>query len=244
MKYFTKEWYNDLLISEMCFQLRKTENASVFSEPFFKRLYFLEERAYLRFSKRALRASSIPFDKEAVRTEFASNYETNLKFVKENLPEEILQNVKDIRVLALGSATHDIAMQITRYCGKKNRLCEAIEKKYNDASEESDEKIDRDVLNTLVNINNSELSSVKEDENGNVSFFFIPQNSQEEKGVTLVNAKKLEDDRTSENMTIVKHEMLLNEEGKADFSLLLYSSSGTLHTVSYEASEITVAFFG
>ncbi len=238
MRYFTKEWYNDLLISDMCFQLRKTEGASVFSEAFFKRLFLIEERAYLRYCKRSAKASKAYFDKEAARAEFASNYEENLNFVKANIPDDILADVKDIRVLALGSTTNDIAMRITRFCGKKNRLCESVEKEYDNISEETDEKTSRDVLNALVNINGSSLLYVKAEGDNRVSVSFVPASSLDEKKISLIEAKELENDIISEEMTVIKHELLLCEDGGVEFSLLLISRSGSIHEISYHASEI------
>jgi len=233
MKYFTKEWYNDTLIADMCFQLRKNESASVFSEKFFQRLYAVEERAYLRYSKRSAKAVRSPFDKEAAAREFAENYKENLAFVKANLPEDILNDVKDVRVLALGTATNDVAMRITRFCGKKNRLCEAAERNYNNASEEADEKIGGAVAACLISLTGATVSSVETDRE-NATLIFHPAQSAETKKLTLKNAILTDgEDGSLSGAAIIKYELLMAETGGFEFSILALGKDSELLTTSY-----------
>ena len=62
MRYFTKEWYNDTVIAEMCFAFRKTQKADVYSDKFFEKLYVIEKKAYLKHSKRAAKFEKRKFD--------------------------------------------------------------------------------------------------------------------------------------------------------------------------------------
>ncbi len=235
MRYFTKEWYNDTMVADMCFQLRKTERASVLSDTFFEKLYAVEERAYLKFAKRAAKSSHAYFDKDATRKEFADNYRENLEFVKKNLPEDILCDVKDIRVLALGSATHDIAMRITRFCGKKNRQCESIERSYENDSEAADEALGSHA-NALLSLNGSQISSLSHCENGDILLSYS-SNGESTASLRLKNTELTEGAENIEGMAVVRHEVLLSEKG-FEFSLLLLSDDSSLHTVAYIASEI------
>ena len=73
MRYFTKQWYNEGLVAEMCFQLRKTEKAGELSERFFEKLYEIEKRAYLKHSKRVSKFEKRRFDPVAAAEEFDSN---------------------------------------------------------------------------------------------------------------------------------------------------------------------------
>ena len=237
MRYFTKEWYNDTLIADMCFQLRKNESASEFSEKFFERLYAVEERAYTKYCKRNARASKMPYDKNAALQEFAENYKENLEFIKANLPSEILDDVKDERVLALGTATHDIAMRITRFCGKKNRLCEAAEREYNNASEEADEKIGGEAARLVITLVGAKIISL-ENNGENAILNFIPAQSLDAKALILKNARIKETDRDLAESTIIKYELLMAEEGGFEFSLLTLAKDSSLLTVSYTASEL------
>ena len=239
MRYFTKEWYNDSLIADMCFQLRKNEIASVYSEKFFEKLYAVEERAYEKYAKRNAKATKQGFDKEAVAREFANNYKENLEFVKANLPEDILANVKDVRVLALGTATNDIAMQITRFCGKKNRLCEAAEREYNNASEEADEKVGGAVANRLLTLIGSEIISI-ENNGENATLIFNPAESSETRSITLENATLVGTDGSLGGATIAKYELLTAKDGGFEFAILALGKDNSLLTVSYKADSLSV----
>ncbi len=237
MRYFTKEWYNDTMVADMCFQLRKTERAAVYSDAFFERLYAVEERAYTKYLKRAARAMRSKLDADAAKAEFAANYKENLEFVKANLSEDILADVKDIRVLALGSATHDIAMRITRFCGKKNRTCESVERAYDNASEEADEAIGADAANALSILNGSLIEdvTVKDD---SVEIAFSSTESSRSAIILLEGARLTDGDGNIKDMTALRHELLLSDNGGFEFSILLLSQDSSLHTVSYITSRI------
>ena len=240
MRFFTKEWYNDTLIADMCFQLRKNESASVFSEKFFLRLYAVEERAYLKYSKRGARAARAAFDKDATVREFAENYNENLEFVKANLPEDILADVKDIRVLALGTATNDIAMRITRFCGKKNRLCEATERSYNNASEEADEKIGGAAASCLISLTGARIAAL-EKSGDNATLIFYPAQSAETKRLILKDVVVTDDkDGGLNEASVIKYELLVANEGGFEFSILALGKDSELLTASYRISGIEI----
>ncbi len=238
MRFFTKEWYNDTLIADMCFQLRKNESASVFSERFFERLYAVEERAYIKYYKRNAKATRTNFSKDDAAREFASNYKENLEFVKANLPEDILADVKDIRVLALGTATHDIAMRITRFCGKKNRLCENAERNYNNASEEADERVGGAVVRRLLSLIGAQIISLDAADDGDVSLTFASVETGKSEKLILKDAVLTESDGDVSGSVIVKYELLTTEDEGFEFSLLLLSDSSSLLTVTYKAASI------
>jgi hypothetical protein len=223
----------------MCFQLRKNESASVYSEKFFEKLYAIEERAYAKYAKRNAKALKQGFDKNAVAEEFANNYKENLEFLKANLPSEILDEVKDLRVLALGTATNDVAMQITRFCGKKNRLCEAVEREYNNASEEADEKISGNVANRLLTLIGSEIVSI-ENNGENATLIFNPAESHETKSITLESATLVESDGSLGGASIVKYELLIAHDGGFEFSILALGKDSSLLTASYKTSTLSI----
>ena len=223
----------------MCFQLRKNESASVFSEKFFEKLYAAEERAYAKYAKRNAKATKQSFDKEAVAREFANNYKENLEFVKANLPEDILANVKDVRVLALGTATNDIAMQITRFCGKKNRLCEAVEREYNNASEEADEKVGGAVANRLLTLIGSEIVSI-ENNGENATLIFSPAESGETRSIILENATLVESNEPLNGASIVKYELLIAQDEGFEFNVLALGKDSSILTASYKARNLSV----
>lgn len=239
MRYFTKQWYIDSLISEMCFQLRKTEKAGEYSDKFFEKLYAVEEKAYLRFQKRSSKASHLSFNEKTARAEFESNYKDNLEFVKANLPEDILSDVKDIRVLALGSATHEIAMRITRFCGKKNRLCESAERKYNDESEEADEKLGGLVTKTLFELVGAPISLFSGCGDGNATLTTSHERTGTAIKISFKNAQIVECDEGIMGTTVLKYE-ILTCDGGYEFSVLSIGEGLDLYTATVISDTIDV----
>jgi len=222
----------------MCFQLRKNEAASVFSDRFFERLYAVEERAYVKYYKRNAKATGVKFDKGDATLEFASNYEENLAFLKANLPEDILADVKDIRVLALGTATHEIAMRITRFCGKKNRLCENVERNYNNTSEEADEKVGGAVARRLLSLVGARIISLDTVEDGDAVLTFSSAETETTDKLILKNATLTESDGDVSGCAIIKYELLTTEDVGFEFSLLVLSGDSSLLTVTFKAISI------
>lgn len=232
MRYFTKEWYNDSLVAEMCFQLRKTDRAGVFSDKYFEKLYALEKRVYIKHLKRAAKFERRKFDEGAASLEFDSNYKENLAFVKENLPSEILDGVKDVRVLALGSATYEIADKITRFSGMKNRQCEAVKRKYEEATDDVVEKLGGVMPPLLKDLIGSPVSMAGGDGFGNVTI----ETSHEYTGValrvTLENADLTEHEPGAIGGMICNYELLALEDGKIEFSLLALAEDSSLHIIT------------
>ena len=83
-----------------------------------KKAYYEErERAKLDYEKNP----NPPFDPEREKKVFRQSFRYNIKVLKEELPEEILQNVADIRVLALDRASAELKKQITQYCKQNEK---------------------------------------------------------------------------------------------------------------------------
>ena len=231
MRYFTKEWYNDTLVAEMCFNLRKTEKAGAFSDKFFEKLYETEEKAYLKYAKRAARITRKAFDVTVAKAEFASTYEENLAFVKKNLPEEILSEIKDVRVLALGSVTYEMADRITRYCGRINNKCEQAKRQYDEATDVTVDRMGGSIPPLYAEIVGVPVASCSVSD-GTV----IITTSHEYTGVavriTLTDAELTETDENIVGSIISEYELLPFSEDKMEFSILAVSEDSSLHTVT------------
>ena len=149
MKYFTKEWYHDTILAEMCFQLKKTSRAAKYSDSFFEYLYKSQKKWFINNQKHVAKFNRTPFDMAAAEAAYEANYNENLEFVKNNIPKEILDKVADIRVLSMGSATGEVVDEITRFCGKVNRKCEKISEDYDEKVEKLAERIGWYKINRL-----------------------------------------------------------------------------------------------
>ena len=62
-----------------------------------------------------------PFDPERERKNFRQSIRNNIRVLKEKLPEDIIEKVADIRVLALDYASAEIKKEITKYCKQNEK---------------------------------------------------------------------------------------------------------------------------
>lgn len=230
MKYFTEEWYHNTLISGMCFSLRKSNRATVLSDKYFDKLYKSEMSWYVKHLKRAAKFTRAPFDKIAAAAEFEQNYKDNLEFVK-TLPEEIIGKIADIRVFALGTVSYEMADELTRFCGKLNRECEAVQSKYDDSLEALAENIGWEPINMLNGISDAEITSVcKQDDSLSIT--------TAERKVILAGASS--SDRL-EGARVIAFEITKGEEsGKYSLGLLCEDKDGTLFDESLDFCAISV----
>ena len=239
MRYFTKEWYNDTVVAEMCFQLRRTQKADAFSEKFYQKLYATEKKAYVKYSKRTAKFERRKFDIASADAEFDSNYEENLMFVKANLPEEILADIKDIRVLALGSVTYEMADRITRFCGQINNRCEATKRRYDEATDEIAERMGGSIPNLFGELTGAPIASVSiEDGTATVT------TSHEYTGIAvkikLTDASLVETDNDLEGAMVHKYELLPSTDSGIEFSLLAIADDSTLRTITFTADSVEI----
>jgi hypothetical protein len=149
MKYMTKEWYETSQNTFLHLSLKVSKKAEVFSEDYFRNLYKSEEKAWLRLLEsysdeelekiypgefqtkyadgRQLELSEIEKGKKVY---FKQALQSNIKRLKRNLPDEILQKIADIRVLALDRASADIKKEITAYCKANKKAVDSAMNAY------------------------------------------------------------------------------------------------------------------
>ena len=233
MRYFTKEWYVDSLVAEMCFQLRKTDKAGTFSDKFFEKLYLVERKAYLKHCKRAAKFEKRKYDEAASSAEFDANYKTNLEFVKSNLPAEILDEVKDIRVLALGSVTYEIADKITRHCGKVNRKCDIVRRQCDEATDAAVDKLGGMLPRALSDIFGAPVASIGGDGCGNTVITTSAEYTGVALRVTLENAEQIELEEGLVGSMVCNYELLVTDSDKFEFSLLTLAEDSSLYTATF-----------
>ncbi len=163
MRYFTKEWYNDTILAEICFQIKRTDRAAQFSEKYFSSLYEAQKKWHVKSEKRLAKHLKQPFEASVAADGFDASFKENLEFVKTNLPEDILERIADIRVLALGCADYDNLQAITRYCGQVNRRCEKISAEYDAEVERLADRIGWYKINSMNMLTNAPVISARSD---------------------------------------------------------------------------------
>ena len=179
------------------------------------------------------------FDPVESGAEFDKNYEENLAFVKANLPEEILCDIKDLRVLALGSVTYGMAARITRFCGQINNRCEATRRKYEEATDDVVDRMGGCIPPLFRELEGAPISSVVCDDG-----YAIVTTSHEYTGtavkVTLTNPTLMELEDGIEGAMIHKYELLPYGESGIEFSLLAIKEDSSLLTLAFAADSIEI----
>ncbi len=239
MKFFTTEWYNDTIVSEMYSQLRKTQNAAQFSEKFYNKLFEIEKKAFLRYSKRIAKFERAPFNAAVAEAQFIANYNENLAFIKANVPEDILADVKDIRVLALGSAEYEIAARITRFCGQTERKCRAADQNYEDELQNVANVTGWEVINSLDLLIGSPIESVIED-GGYVTITTSKELVGVSYKVTLEGAIARNLPENTVGSIINQHELALNDDSSLSFGLLCLDDDSSPLTVEFAAKSVNI----
>lgn len=124
MKYMTKEWYESMKKAGIPFSFQVSKKAQTFSEAYFKELYAQEEKEFIS------RYSFSSVDENAAKKDFIQLVRSKIALLKKNLPPEILCNVADIRVLALGVACAKIKKEIEKNLKENNKSVHEAEKAY------------------------------------------------------------------------------------------------------------------
>ena len=130
MKYFTKEWYANCGVTGFHGDMQVSKNAGIFSEEYYHDLYLRRRRAFVKERKEEAEKDQTAFDKAAAEADFQSAHEKNVKTLKARLPKEILEQVADVRVLALDIATKEVRQQLKELCERNEGQMQAVIREY------------------------------------------------------------------------------------------------------------------
>lgn len=122
MRYMTKEWYNRMQKTDVACGIKIDENADKYSEEDFKKLYELTKNSALFRD----------FSQES----FEQQIQGGIYFFKRKLPSSILDNIKDIRILALGYATSETYNKIKEYSDNNENYVEKMMNDYDKVFEQ------------------------------------------------------------------------------------------------------------
>lgn len=108
MRYMTKQWYQTMQDSGLGVCLEADERAAVYSEELFRSYYQEKLEAWLRDREEICGFLSEPFDDQAERRSFEDCYARELAQYQTRTPADILSQVADVRMLALGLCTEEV----------------------------------------------------------------------------------------------------------------------------------------
>ena len=239
MRYFTKEWYNDTLLADMCFQIKSSAGAEKFSEKRFESLYKAQKKWFVKNEKRVAKFNKTPFDQNASESAFEASFNENLEFVKKNLPEEILEKVADVRMLAMGSASYDITHAIVRFCGQVNRRCEAVQEEYDAEVEKLAERIGWYKINLLNMISNAPVASIEESDD-TLTLRTSPDYTEVACEVRFTAPQVSVCDENLVGARILHFEILPLEGEKVEFNMLCSTDEGKSRLFSATASDFDI----
>ena len=122
MKYMTKQWYMDMQRETLLpYDLQADACAEQFSEKIFRKLYAQKKAEFLAERLELAPYLGKTFDPKVETRRFAQNYVDKKRRLLSDLPQEILNKVADVRVLALGYCT-ECVYALSQEFLEKNRV--------------------------------------------------------------------------------------------------------------------------
>lgn len=146
VKYYTKEWYKASQQTNMDLRLKECKEAGVFSEVYFEKLYHAQLKEFLDSWKEV---SSEEFEEMLFIQKFEEAFRYNKKYLEQNLPQYILEQVADIRVLTLQNATKEIIGEICKFCDKNRKIVEQARQDYIDYIDKVKEALDIEMISNI-----------------------------------------------------------------------------------------------
>ncbi|MFC9707295.1 DUF4085 family protein [Paenibacillus sp. NPDC056933] len=74
-----------------------------------------------------------PFDEKKCKEEYIESMEWNFRYKAENLPQEIVEQIADIRVFTLGYCTREIMRQLNKQSAENRKEMERVSNEYREA---------------------------------------------------------------------------------------------------------------
>ena len=130
MKYFTKEWYEMCQNSNWHLNMSVSKNAEEFSEEYYKDLYTRRRRAFVKEQKDVAEVLGEEFSRVKAEVQFMESHEETVKRMEASIPETILAEVADTRVLALDIATKEVRQKLKAWCEANKKEADAMVQGY------------------------------------------------------------------------------------------------------------------
>ena len=138
MKIFTKEWYETCQNSGWHLNMSVSKNAEEFSEEYYRDLYTRRRRAFVKEQKEVAEVLGEEFSKGKAEVEFMNRHEATVKRMEECIPQAIMAEVADTRVLALDIATKEVRQKLKVWCENNKKEADEMIKAYDGLQMEED----------------------------------------------------------------------------------------------------------
>lgn len=214
MKYMTKKWYNTMQKTDLHFFLKVSKKAETFSEEYFKELYK-------------------KFNTDRKNTVC---YKNNLKKLKKKLPKYILDEVSDIRVLALGYASKNVYNKIEKYCEANERY---VKKMMNDYDKYYEKEFKKKKPIFLDDFYFHDCVIVASRYVNNDIIFYINNKYEFAKKNKIIfkNGKIIKQESEFKNLMWL-YEEIYRVNGKYEIHVLLANETGKLRNIIIECADV------
>ena len=137
MKYLTKEWYKKMQASSLHLLLKIDKRAEEYSEELYKEIYEIEKQKYIKEQSRVndlLFKITTNFKKNNKKLNYIEKFNNIQKLtiedLKKKLPHNIINEIKDIRVLALNYSSKKVYDLIKDYSKENEKYVDDKFKEY------------------------------------------------------------------------------------------------------------------
>lgn len=235
MKYFTKEWYEVCGDTGYHLNMQVSKNAESLSEEYYHDLYLRRRRAYMKLQKEVAEINGTVFDKAAEEAEFQKFHELAVKRYQERLPQEILEQVADVRVLALDIASKEVKQQLKDWCEKNEQQMQTVLDKYRKEVCPAEQEVVGEEIQQEFSFHDSEITGMELGAD-TLTFKMEPVFSDVKK-VIFKNYKILEQDGYMLGAVWLYQEVYAVEGGR-EYHGLLCKKDGKLGYLTIFAEEI------
>ena len=233
MKYFTKEWYEVCQNSGWHLNMSVSKNAEEFNEEYYKDLYTRRRRAFVKEEKEVAEVLGEEFSKGKAEQEFLRRHEDMVKRMEENIPQNILAEVADTRVLALDIATKEVRQKLKAWCeGNMKEMHRVTDLYWKQICPELKDAVDEEIQKNF----NFHDAVIKSMEMKTDSLAFRMEHSDVKK-VIFKNYKILEQDGYLLGATWLYQEVYAVEGGN-EYHGLLWKDGGKLAYLTIQAEDI------
>ena len=233
MKYFTKEWYKTCQNSGWHLNMSVSKNAEEFNEEYYKDLYTRRRRAFVKEEKEVAEVLGEEFSKAKAEVEFMNRHEDMVKRMEENIPQNILAEVADTRVLALDIATKEVRQKLKAWCeGNMKQMHDVQDTYWKQICPELKDAVGEEIQKNF----NFHDAVIKSMEMKTDSLAFRMEHSDVKK-VIFKNYKILEQDGYLLGATWLYQEVYAVEGGN-EYHGLLWKDGGKLAYLTIQAEDI------
>ena len=233
MKYFTKEWYETCQNSGWHLNMSVSKNAEEFNEEYYKDLYTRRRRAFVKEQKEVAEVLGEEFSKGKAEQEFLCRHEETVKRMEESIPQNILAEVADTRVLALDIATKEVRQKLKAWCeGNLKQMHDVQDTYWKQVSPELKDAVGEEIQK---NFNFHDAVTKSMEMKADTLTFRL--DCCDTKKVVFKNYKVLEQDGYLLGATWLYQEVYAVEGGN-EYHALLWKSGGKLAYLTVFAEDI------